>query len=121
MTLEVILCQSLGKCVSNLVFCVDREDLDKYKVQFASQRDIYTLEDALKNADVFVGLSKGNILTPDMILSMAGDPIVFAMANPTPAVDFPPKNSTSLSYLPPPAIALCAPISLLTNSNAVLL
>lgn len=66
----------------------DRDDLDKYKVQFATSRDLYTLEDALKDVDVFVGLSKGNILSPEMILSMANDPIVFAMANPDPEIDY---------------------------------
>ena len=86
---------SLGVKKENLVMLdskgvlrADRDDLDKYKVQFASSRDIHTLEDALKGADVFVGLSKGNILTPEMILSMANDPIVFAMANPEPEIDY---------------------------------
>lgn len=66
----------------------DRTDLDKYKIQFATERNINTLEESLVNADVFVGLSKGNILTPEMILSMANDPIVFAMANPDPEIDY---------------------------------
>jgi malate dehydrogenase (oxaloacetate-decarboxylating)(NADP+) len=86
---------SLGIKKENLVMLdskgvlrTDRDDLDKYKIQFASNRDIHTLEDALKDADVFVGLSKGNILTPEMILSMANDPIVFAMANPDPEIDY---------------------------------
>lgn len=65
-----------------------RTDLDKYKQQFVTQRSIHTLEEALVNADVFVGLSKGNILTPDMILSMAANPVVFAMANPDPEIDY---------------------------------
>lgn len=66
----------------------DRTDLDKYKQQFATNRNLNTLEEALVGAEVFVGLSKGNILTPDMILSMAENPIVFAMANPTPEIDY---------------------------------
>ena len=66
----------------------DRTDLDKYKNQFITDRDLNTLEEALVAADVFVGLSKGNILTPEMILSMAEKPIVFAMANPTPEIDY---------------------------------
>lgn len=66
----------------------DRTDLDKYKQQFATSRNLNTLEEALVGAEVFVGLSKGNILTPDMILSMAENPIVFAMANPTPEIDY---------------------------------
>ncbi|TNE78885.1 MAG: NADP-dependent malic enzyme [Bacteroidetes bacterium] len=66
----------------------DRESLDKQKAQFATARDIHTLEDAMKDADVFVGLSKGNILSPDMLKSMAKDPIVFAMANPDPEIEY---------------------------------
>jgi malate dehydrogenase (oxaloacetate-decarboxylating)(NADP+) len=65
-----------------------RTDLDKYKSQFAVDTKLTTLEEAMKGADVFVGLSKGNILSPEMILSMAKDPIVFAMANPTPEIDY---------------------------------
>jgi len=86
---------SLGAQVDNItmldskgVLRTDRTDLDKYKSQFATTKDIHTLEEALVSADVFVGLSKGNILTPEMILSMASDPIVFAMANPTPEIDY---------------------------------
>ena len=65
-----------------------RDNLDKYKSQFATDNPAETLEEALKGADVFVGLSKGNILTPEMILGMADNPIVFAMANPTPEIDY---------------------------------
>lgn len=65
-----------------------RTDLDKYKSQFATDRNLETLEEALVGADVFVGLSKGNILNQSMIRSMASDPIVFAMANPTPEIDY---------------------------------
>ena len=86
---------SLGANKSNIVMLdskgvlrADRTDLDKYKAQFATERDLHTLDDALMGAEVFVGLSKGNILTPEMILSMADKPIVFAMANPTPEIDY---------------------------------
>lgn len=65
-----------------------RTDLDKYKRQFATQATANTLDEALVNADVFVGLSKGNILSQEMIRSMAKDPIVFAMANPDPEIDY---------------------------------
>ena len=65
-----------------------RTDLDKYKKQFATTAEANTLEEALVNADVFVGLSKGNILSQDMIRSMASNPIVFAMANPDPEIDY---------------------------------
>jgi malate dehydrogenase (oxaloacetate-decarboxylating)(NADP+) len=66
----------------------ERTDLDEYKQFFVNETNINTLEDALKNADVFVGLSKANILSQDMIRSMAKDPIVFAMANPDPEIDY---------------------------------
>jgi len=86
---------ALGAKIENIVMLdskgvirSDRENLDKYKSQFATDRDIHTLEEALEGAEVFVGLSKGNILTPEMILSMAANPIVFAMANPTPEIDY---------------------------------
>lgn len=65
-----------------------RDNLDKYKSEFATDNPAETLEEALKGADVFVGLSKGNILTAEMILGMADNPIVFAMANPTPEIDY---------------------------------
>jgi len=65
-----------------------RDNLDKYKSQFATTSTVETLEESLVGADVFVGLSKGNILSPEMILSMAEKPIVFAMANPTPEIDY---------------------------------
>jgi len=66
-----------------------RNDLDQYKAYFASERtDINTLEEAIKGADVFVGLSKGNILTQDMVRSMNKDCVVFALANPTPEISY---------------------------------
>ncbi len=70
------------------VISVRRDNLDKYKSQFATTSTAETLEESLVGADVFVGLSKGNILSPEMILSMAEKPIVFAMANPTPEIDY---------------------------------
>lgn len=66
----------------------DRKDLDKYKALFVNDTQARSLEEAMKGADVFVGLSKGNILSPAMILSMNNDPIVFAMANPDPEIDY---------------------------------
>ncbi len=66
----------------------DRTDLDQYKQEFASDRDLHTLEEALHDADVFIGLSKGNIMTADMLLSMAPNPIVFALANPDPEIEY---------------------------------
>ncbi len=65
-----------------------RTDLNKYKAEFAVDTDCKTLEEAIKGADVFLGLSKGNVLTGAMLKSMAKDPIVFAMANPTPEISY---------------------------------
>lgn len=66
-----------------------RTDLDQYKSFFASDKtNINTLEEAIKGADVFVGLSKGNILSQDMVRSMAPNCIVFALANPTPEISY---------------------------------
>ena len=67
----------------------DRENLTEQKRLFATdRRDIHTLEEAVKGADVFVGLSKGNVLTQDMVRSMADKPIVFALANPVPEISY---------------------------------
>lgn len=66
-----------------------RTDLDQYKSFFASDKtNINTLSEAIKGADVFVGLSKGNILSQDMVRSMAPNCIVFALANPTPEISY---------------------------------
>ena len=71
------------------VITSDREGLNETKRYFATERrDISTLEDAIKGADVFLGLSKGNVLTQDMIRSMADSPIVFALANPVPEISY---------------------------------
>lgn len=66
----------------------DRTDLNKYKQQFVTDRDIHTLEEAMVGADVFFGLSKGNIVSKEMVRSMADNPIVFAMANPDPEITY---------------------------------
>jgi len=65
-----------------------RTDLDDHKKQFAHSSVDYSLEEALKNADVFIGLSRGNILNEAMIKSMANKPVVFALANPDPEIDY---------------------------------
>jgi len=64
-----------------------RDNLNAYKQPFAQDTDKVTLADALQHADVFFGVSGKDILTPDMLLSMAEKPIVFAMANPDPEID----------------------------------
>lgn len=86
---------SLGAKVENIVMLdstgvirKDREHLDENKSMFATGRDLNTLEEAIKNADVFIGLSKGNILNASHLQSMANDPIVFAMANPDPEITY---------------------------------
>lgn len=87
---------ALGAQVKNIVMLdskgvitSDREKLTEQKKQFATdRRDIHTLEEAVRGADVFVGLSKGNVLTQDMVRSMAKDPIVFALANPVPEISY---------------------------------
>ncbi len=65
-----------------------RTDLDEEKLKFAVNRTDWTLERAMKDADVFLGLSVGNVVTADMIKSMARNPIVFAMANPDPEIPY---------------------------------
>jgi malate dehydrogenase (oxaloacetate-decarboxylating)(NADP+) len=66
----------------------DRTDLNKYKQIFATGRDIHTLAEALEGADVFLGLSSKNVVSKDMVRSMAKNPVVFAMANPDPEITY---------------------------------
>lgn len=66
----------------------DREHLSEQKAEFATDKDLRTLEEAMKNADVFIGLSQADIVSAGMIKSMAKNPIVFAMANPNPEIDY---------------------------------
>ncbi|MBQ3805937.1 MAG: NADP-dependent malic enzyme [Prevotella sp.] len=71
------------------VITSDRENLTEQKKFFATdRRDVHTLEEAMKGADVFLGLSKGNVVSQDMIRSMASNPIVFACANPVPEISY---------------------------------
>lgn len=87
---------ALGAKVENIVMLdskgvitADRPNLTPQKALFATKRtDVHTLEEAVKGADVFVGLSKGNVLSQDMIRSMADQPIVFALANPVPEISY---------------------------------
>ena len=87
---------ALGARVENIVMLdskgvitADRPNLTPQKALFATKRtDVHTLEEAVKGADVFVGLSKGNVLSQDMIRSMAEQPIVFALANPVPEISY---------------------------------
>ena len=70
------------------VIKTSRKNLSKEKAEFATKRDVNTLEEAMKDSDVFIGLSKANMVTPKMLLSMSSNPIVFAMANPDPEIDY---------------------------------
>ena len=71
------------------VISTERQDLNEQKKFFATSRtDIHTLAEAVKDADVFVGLSKGNVLTKEMVRSMAKDPVIFALANPVPEISY---------------------------------
>jgi malate dehydrogenase (oxaloacetate-decarboxylating)(NADP+) len=65
-----------------------RKDLNKYKQEFVTEKDIDTLAQAMTGADLFLGLSAANMITREMLASMAPDPIVFAMANPDPEISF---------------------------------
>ncbi|CAN5293921.1 NADP-dependent malic enzyme [soil metagenome] len=86
---------ALGANKENIVMCdkegairKDRTDLDEIKAQFATSKNVVTLSEALQNADVFIGLSAGNLVNQDQIRSMAKDPIVFALANPHPEISY---------------------------------
>lgn len=80
--------ENLIMCDSKGVINKDRKDLDEIKSPFATSRKFSSMQEALKGADVFVGLSKADVLTPDDILAMAKDPIVFALANPNPEINY---------------------------------
>ncbi|MBB6459015.1 NADP-dependent malic enzyme [Flammeovirga kamogawensis] len=81
-------------CDSRGVIRKDREGLSGNKLDLATATDVHTLEEALVGADVFLGLSRGNVMTPEMLLTMAKDPIVFALANPTPEIAYDLAMST---------------------------
>ena len=85
----------LGAKKENIVVCdhdgvirKDRPDLDNIKSLFATQRNIHTLSEAMEGADMFLGLSAGNIVNPEHIQCMAENPIVFALANPDPEIGY---------------------------------
>jgi malate dehydrogenase (oxaloacetate-decarboxylating)(NADP+) len=79
---NVVMCDSKG------VIRKDRGNLTSQKAEFATDKDLNTLDEAMHNADVFIGLSKGNVVSPEMLLTMAKDPIVFAMANPVAEIEY---------------------------------
>ncbi|WP_255195449.1 NADP-dependent malic enzyme [Halorarius litoreus] len=86
---------SLGATKENIVMCdssgpitQDRDDVNEYKREFANDTDATDLEEAMADADVFVGLSIGGLVDKAMVRSMAADPIIFAMANPDPEIGY---------------------------------
>ena len=79
---NVVMCDSKG------VITTSRTNLNKQKAEFATSRDIHTLAEAMKDADVFLGLSVKDVVTPEMVQSMAPRPIVFALANPDPEISY---------------------------------
>ncbi|MCF7805526.1 MAG: NADP-dependent malic enzyme [Candidatus Marinimicrobia bacterium] len=87
----------LGAELKNITMCDSKgviyegrqEGMNEYKAMFARETDARSLEDAMEEADVFLGLSVGGVVTKDMVKSMARDPIIFAMANPDPEITYP--------------------------------
>ena len=80
--------ENLIMCDSKGVINKERTDLDEIKSSFATSKKIQTLQEAIKGADVFLGLSKADVITPEDVLAMAKDPIVFALANPNPEIAY---------------------------------
>lgn len=89
------LLMTLGANPAHIIMCdrkgvirKDRKELDPLKAPFATDRSVYTLHDAVVGADVFIGLSSGNILMPESVAKMAKYPIVFGLANPLPEISY---------------------------------
>ena len=80
--------ENIVMCDSHGVIRKDRGSLTPTKAEFATTRDLHTLADAMKGADVFLGLSVADVITPEMVRSMADRPIVFALANPEPEIAY---------------------------------
>lgn len=80
--------ENIVMCDSHGVIRKDRGSLTPTKAEFATARDLHTLADAMKGADVFLGLSVADVITPEMVRSMADRPIVFALANPEPEIAY---------------------------------
>ena len=78
---NIMLCDSRG-----VIYKGRKEGMNKYKERFVVETDARTLQDAVSGADVFYGLSVANVLTPEMVKTMADNPIIFAMANPDPEI-----------------------------------
>ncbi len=81
---NILMCDSRG-----VIYAGRTEGMNKYKARFARETSARTLADALKGADIFIGLSAADVVTQDMVRSMANDPAIFAMANPDPEITYP--------------------------------
>ncbi len=79
---NIIMCDSKG------VIRKDRPNLSSQKAEFATDLKVNSLEEAMKGSDVFIGLSISDVVSPEMLLSMASNPVVFAMANPEPEINY---------------------------------
>ncbi|GAB1350412.1 NADP-dependent malic enzyme [Ignavibacteriales bacterium] len=92
----------LGATIENITLCDSKgaiykgrtEGMNEFKEEFAHETDARTLADAMRGADVFVGLSKGNVVSKEMVASMAPNCVVFAMANPDPEITY--EDATSV-------------------------
>jgi malate dehydrogenase (oxaloacetate-decarboxylating)(NADP+) len=80
---HIVMCDTKG-----VIYRGRGEGMNKYKARFASDTSARTLTEALRGADVFLGLSSGNCVTPEMLKGMADNPVVFAMANPDPEIPY---------------------------------
>lgn len=80
--------ENIFMCDSKGVINHRRDDLNEEKLPFVRQTDLNTLEEAMKGSDVFIGLSKADVVSEEMLLSMNANPIVFAMANPVPEISY---------------------------------
>ena len=80
---KVFMCDSVG-----LITKQRSAELNKYKAKFAQENNLTSLDEVLKGADIFIGVSKGNLLTEEMVQSMNLKPIIFALANPTPEISY---------------------------------
>ncbi len=86
----------LGANIENILMCDTKgviyqgrtTGMNKYKARFARETEARTLEEAMRGADVFIGLSQANCVTPEMLLAMADKPVVFALANPDPEISY---------------------------------
>ncbi|WP_299096112.1 NADP-dependent malic enzyme [Winogradskyella sp.] len=81
-------CENIVMLDSKGVIRKDRDNLTAQKAEFATDRKIDTLDEAMKDADVFIGLSMADVVSPEMLKSMSANPIVFAMANPNPEINY---------------------------------